>query len=53
LRKLISYLRARGVKVLTGLCLAENRAMLQLARSTGFELSSASAHGQVELRLML
>jgi acetyltransferase len=53
LLKLISYLRARGVKVLTGLCLAENRAMLQLARATGFDLSSASAHGQVELRLML
>ena len=53
LGKLIAYLRSRGVKVLVGLCLAENRAMVQLARSTGFELSSASPDGQLELRLVL
>jgi acetyltransferase len=53
LGKLIAYLRSRGVKVLVGLCLAENRAMVQLARSTGFGLSSASPDGQLELRLVL
>ena len=53
LRKLIAYLRARGVKVLTGLCLSENRPMLQLARSAGFEVASTPGQGQLELRLPL
>jgi len=53
LRKLMAYLRQRGVKVLTGLCLTENQAMLELARSLGFALTSDTAQGQVQLRLAL
>jgi hypothetical protein len=41
------------VKVLTGLCLTENQAMLELARSLGFALTSDTAQGQVQLRLAL
>jgi acetyltransferase len=53
LRKLMAYLRQRGVKVLTGLCLTENQAMLGLARSLGFALTSDTAQGQVQFRLTL
>jgi acetyltransferase len=42
LSKLIAYLRSRGTRELTGLCLKENTSMAALARSLGFVVSARS-----------
>jgi acetyltransferase len=42
LSKLIAYLRSRGTRELTGLCLKENNSMAALARSLGFVVSTRS-----------
>ena len=42
LGKLIAYLRSRGTRELTGLCLNENTGMAALARSLGFVVSPRS-----------
>jgi acetyltransferase len=42
LSKLIAYLRSRGTRELTGLCLKENNSMAALARSLGFMVSTRS-----------
>jgi acetyltransferase len=42
LSKLIAYLRSRGTRELTGLCLNENTGMAALARSLGFVVSPRS-----------
>ena len=42
LSKLIAYLRSRGTRELTGLCLKENTGMAALARSLGFVVSARS-----------
>ena len=42
LNKLITYLRSRGTRELTGLCLNENTGMAALARSLGFVVSPRS-----------
>jgi tripartite-type tricarboxylate transporter receptor subunit TctC len=42
LSKLIAYLRNRGTRELTGLCLKENTGMAALARSLGFVVSPRS-----------
>jgi acetyltransferase len=41
LRKMIGYLRSRGTKQITAWVLAENRAMLELARAQGFRTEKA------------
>jgi acetyltransferase len=42
LKKLIAYLRSRGTRELTGLCLKENTSMVALARNLGFVVSTRS-----------
>jgi acetyltransferase len=42
LKKLIAYLRSRGTRELTGLCLKENTSMAALARNLGFVVSTRS-----------
>ena len=42
LGKLIAYLRSRGTRELTGLCLNENTGMAALARSLGFTVAARS-----------
>jgi acetyltransferase len=52
LQKMIGYLRARGTRELTGLCLPDNAGMGALARALGFE-QHAQDHDAVLLRLRL
>ena len=53
MNKLIAYLRQRGTRELTGLCLLENRPMLALARRLGFAIQGPAQTGVASLRLML
>jgi acetyltransferase len=46
LSKLIAYLRSRGTRELTGLCLKENNSMAALARSLGFVVSTRSIESE-------
>jgi acetyltransferase len=46
LSKLIAYLRSRGTRELTGLCLKENTGMAALARSLGFVVSTRSIESE-------
>jgi acetyltransferase len=50
LTRLIAAARLDGVRRLTGITLAENRAMLSLARALGFRLSRSSG---IETRLVV
>ena len=52
LQKMIGYLRARGTRELTGLCLPDNTGMGALARALGFE-QHAQERDAVLLRLQL
>jgi acetyltransferase len=52
LQKIIRYTRARGTRELVGQVMAENRPMLELARSCGFKTRPASG-GAVEVYLDL
>jgi acetyltransferase len=53
LEKLVRYCRARGTEEVVGQVLAENRAMLSLARRLGFISQSIPRDGVVEVRLRL
>jgi acetyltransferase len=52
LQKMIRYTRAHGTRELVGQVMAENRTMLELARSCGFKTRPASG-GAVEVYLQL
>jgi len=51
--RLISFARAAGVRAFTADVLAENKAMLQLFRSTGREMESHTTQGVTEVVLTL
>jgi acetyltransferase len=51
--KLLRYLRGRGTAQVVGECLLENACMASLARAAGFEVSMASSHDTMLLRLAL
>lgn len=51
--KMIEYCRARGTQVMIGQVLADNRRMLGLARSVGFEAHAITGEEAVEVRLRL
>jgi acetyltransferase len=51
--KLVLYLRGRGTAQVVGECLLENACMASLARAAGFEVSMASSHDTMLLRLAL
>ncbi len=51
LRKLVSYLRARGTTEIVGQCLPENAAMGVLARELGFELTASGDTTTLRLTL--
>ena len=53
LEKLIAYSRSRGTHTVVGQVLPDNRAMLDLTRSLGFESRLLSDDGVVEVRLHL
>lgn len=51
--KMIDYCRSRGTREMIGQVLADNRRMLGLARSVGFESHSIAGEEAVEVRLQL
>jgi acetyltransferase len=50
LSQMVQYLLAQGIKSIEGLCLADNRRMVELARSLGFAVRPLERDGLLELR---
>jgi acetyltransferase len=53
LEKMVRYCRARGTREIVGQVLPDNRPMLELAQSLGFESRFLPEEGAVEVRLAL
>ena len=53
LEKMVRYCRERGTRELVGQVLPDNRPMLELAQSLGFESRFSPEDGAVEVRLAL
>jgi acetyltransferase len=53
LQKMIRYCRARGTREIVGQVLPDNRPMLELAHSLGFQSRFLPEDGAVEVRLSL
>jgi acetyltransferase len=53
LAKMITHLAAQGVGSVEGTCMAENRSMIELARSLGFKVEPTGQDGLLELSLAL
>jgi acetyltransferase len=51
LAQMIKHLATQGVESVEGTCMAENRQMIELARSLGFEVEPTGQDGLLELRL--
>lgn len=51
--RLISFARAAGVRAFTADVLAENKAMMQLFRSSGLEMDAHTSQGVTEVVLTL
>ncbi len=52
LAQMIKHLAAQGVESIEGTCMAENRHMIELARSLGFKAEPTGQDGLLELRLL-